>query len=62
MKKIKCPRCFQTKSEKAFKQGAVQHEWCNDCREKIERARRKHIEEKILAELSSLGLLRKKEG
>ncbi len=64
MKKIKCPRCFQTKSEKAFKEGkegAMQHEWCKECREKVERARRSHIEEKILAELSSLGLLRKKE-
>jgi|GEM_PF-4271862 transposase-like protein len=62
MKKIKCPRCFQTKSEKAFKEGAMQYEWCKDCREKFERLRRKQVEQKILAELSSLGLLRKKEG
>ncbi len=61
MKKIKCPRCFQTKSEKAFRRGTVQHEWCHECREKVERARRKQIEQKILAELSSLGLLRKEE-
>ncbi|MFQ3596931.1 MAG: hypothetical protein SNJ55_00095 [Chloroherpetonaceae bacterium] len=60
MKKIKCPRCFQTKSEKAFKQGKLNYEWCNECREKFERARRKEIEQKILAELSSHGLLRKK--
>ncbi len=62
MKKIKCPRCFQTKSEKAFREGAMQYEWCKDCREKFERLRRKQVEQKILAELSSLGLLRKKEG
>lgn len=61
MKKIKCPRCFQTKSEKAFKQGALRHEWCGECREKFDRARRKQIEQKILAELSSMGLIRRKE-
>lgn len=61
MKKIKCPRCFQTKTEKAFKQDAVRYEWCKECREKFERERRKKIEQKILAELSTMGLLRKKE-
>ncbi|MFN3561103.1 MAG: hypothetical protein ACK4XY_01450 [Chloroherpetonaceae bacterium] len=61
MKKIKCPRCFQTKTEKAFKQGALHYEWCKECREKFDRARRKQIEQKILAELASLGLIRKRD-
>ncbi len=39
----------------------MQYEWCKDCREKVEQSRRKQVEQKILAELSSLGLLRKKE-
>ncbi len=39
----------------------LHYEWCKECREKFERARRKQIEQKILSELASLGLIRKRD-
>lgn len=39
----------------------LHYEWCKECHEKFERARRKQIEQKILSELAASGLIRKKE-